>query len=471
MKKSPLIIVFLMLVVLCMPSFLYAAEPVAIDTSLTIKNISNQIDYIEDAKKKLTIADVAGDRDLKWIKSGKDYVNFGYTKSQYWFRFTARNITRQKLLWLLEVDFPPIDLIELYLPDGEGGYSSRRTGDTLPFSLRDITHINYLFKIQQKPGEMTCYLRIDSQDSINFNLNVLSYDGMLKRLYEDLPIYWIFFGLMLIMFMYNLVLFITTREIGFFFLSGFIATYALFEFNFKGFAFQYLWPNATWWTSRANPFLVSFCNVFTTLFLFDFVGIRLSPLRQKRLSEKIIIFLAFEVIFFAALNTILSLILPVRLSLFLVYLLTVLNIIGQCAVGIYLAFIRRPPVRLARLALMAFSLFAIMIPVVILTMLGILPANFFTRWAIQLGASFAIIFLSYGMADKINSMKKAIQVGEKKYRHLVESTEDIVFTLNGGNRVLTINGSVRQHLGYAAEELVGANFLDLIEEPRRAKTM
>jgi two-component system, sensor histidine kinase LadS len=471
MKKAPLIIVSLMLMVLCRLTFLDAAEPVVIDTSLTLKNISNQIDYIEDAKKKLTIADVANNEDLKWNRSGKDYVNFGYTKSRYWFRFTVRNIAKQKLSWLLEVDFPPIDLIDLYLPDGEGGFTSRRTGDTLPFSSRDIMHFNYLFKIQQKPGDMTCYLRIESQDSINFNLNVLSYDGMLKRMYEDLPIYWIFFGLMLIMLLYNLVLFITTREIGFLFLTGFIATYALFEFNFKGLAFQYLWPNATWWTSRANPFLVSLCNVFTTLFLSDFVGIRLSPLRQKRLNVKITILLAFLVIFFAALNTILSLILSVRLSLFLVYLLTVLNVIGQCAVGIYLAFIRRPPVRQARLALLGFSLFAVAIPVVILTMLGILPANFFTRWAIQLGASFTIIFLSYGMADKINSMKKAIQIGEKKYRQLVESTEDIVFTLNEANRILTINGSVRHHLGYAEEELAGMNFLDMIEEPRRAKTM
>ncbi|MBN1498453.1 MAG: ATP-binding protein [Spirochaetes bacterium] len=471
MKIVLMTLVFLVMGALCPLSGLFGADSLQINESLSSVNISEKVYYIEDRDKKLSLEDIIGAGEHQWKKSEKKYINFGYTQSQYWFRFSIMNSARRTLTWILEIDFPSIDIIELFVPDGRGGFSSRKTGDLLPFESREIEHINYLYKISQKPGVMTFFMRVNSEDSINFNLNVLSYSGMLKRLYQELPTYWIFFGLMLIMFIYNMILFMTMREASYLYLSGFIAAYSLFEFNFKGFASQYLWPNASWWTSHANAFLVCMTNLFVTLFMIDFVGIRFRGLNRIAVVERITTFLVGVFLLLTGVASVLTLILSVRRGLMLTYIITAVNIVGQVSIGIYLAFIRRPPVRQARIALMGFSLLALMTPVVIFTMLGVLPANFFTRWAIQLGASFAIVFLSYGMAEKIISMKKAIRVGENRYRHLVESTDEIIFTLADDNSIQSVNGAVRRHLGYSSADLLKMNFLDLIEEPRRAKTM
>jgi PAS domain S-box-containing protein len=129
-----------------------------------------------------------------------------------------------------------------------------------------------------------------------------------------------------------------------------------------------------------------------------------------------------------------------------------------------MGFIQNPPSRQARIALFAFSIITITVPIEILTMLGILPSNFFTRWALQLGASVAVVFLSIGIADKINFMKDVIRKADRKYRHLIESTNDIIFTLDENNIILNVNDAVTMHLGFQTEELINTNFLELIQE-------
>jgi two-component system, sensor histidine kinase LadS len=106
----------------------------------------------------------------------------------------------------------------------------------------------------------------------------------------------------------------------------------------------------------------------------------------------------------------------------------------------------------------------------ILTMVGILPANFFTRWALQFGTTTTILLLSFGMADKINRMKSIILTGEKRYTHLVESTSDIIFTLDDNDIILSMNSAVRNHLGFSPEDLINTDFLDMIQETWSRKT-
>jgi PAS domain-containing protein len=438
-------------------TLLRASEPAPIDETLAIKNVSRNVDYIEDAGKKLAIKNIVDDRTLKWSAIKSSSINFGYSKSQFWLRFTVDNKTKRNLPYLLEVDFPLIDLIELYIPDKPGHFNVRTTGYTLPFSSRDMKYINYIFKINQKPGRTPYFMRIDSLNSVNFNLNILSHDSFLNKLHNDLPIYWLFFGLMLVMALYNLFIFVSTREREHVYFAFFVIFYALFEFNFKGFASQYLWPNATWWPSHANPVLVTLCILMIVLFIMEFLEV---------ISKHPRFYWGFllAVMVFASVLVVLSLTVDIQLTLFSLYVFIISAVILMLILAVYMGFFERPPSRQARIALFAFFMVVISVPIVILAMLGILPSNFFTRWALQLGISIAVVLLSFGIADKINFMKNVIQKAERKYRHLVESTDEIIFTLDDDNNILNINKAVKMHIGYEPKELVNTSFLELLQE-------
>ena len=463
-SASIVIIVFLLLTGHAAVSLAHAAVP--LDDTLAIKNISGDVEYIRDARNRLTLSDVMNNTSLMWTRHRSGYINFGHTTSQFWFRFTVDNRTGKAFPWLCEVDSPTIDMMELYVPDASGGYSVRRGGDTFPFDRREVKDITFLFAVTQEPGPMTLYLRVKSLNSIGFHLNMLTRDAYVDRLRGELPAFWLFFGIILVMALYNLIFFVSSRLIGHFYLACFIITYGLLEFIFKGFAFQYLWPNSIWLQRLANPIAGGMVIISLSLFMFDFV-----QLDKKHKYYRWFLSLLILVLAASLLTVALSVVIDTRTSLLLMYAVAILAMAGFVSFGIYIGFIDRPSPasRQARIALLAFSLFTLSVPVVILNMLGVLHSGFIILWALPIGTSTAIVLLSYAMADKFNSMKSMILRGEVRYRHLVESTDDIIFTLDEKNNIHSMNRSVKFHLGYKPDEVLGANFPDMFSnmEPNR----
>lgn len=434
-----------------------AADRIAVDEGLAFRNISRSIEYIEDKDRTLTIEDVRNNAALKWTPVRTASINFGFTRSQYWLRFTVENRAKKEMRWLIEVDYPSLDLVELHVPDGRGGYKAKRTGDSRPFSSRDVDFHTYLFRISQEAGTAAYYLRIDSLDSLNMNVNILSEGHLMERYNHDMPFFWLFFGLMLTMAVSNLFIFIPTRDGEHVCLALAVLTFALFEFNFRGFASQYLWPDASWWTDRANPFLVSLTCLWVDLFLLEFAGVR-------RLSPKLYRFSLATTSGPALVLALLSLVADLQVIIITVILFTIYAIAMIVAKAVYLSFVRKPASRQAVITLIAMSMIVMTVPVVALTVLGAMQPNLFSRWAMQFGSSIAVMLLSFGMADKINLMKNKYLKAEGKYRHLVESTADIIFTLDDGNRILSMNSAVKRHLGFRPQELIGTAFIDLIQE-------
>ena len=68
---------------------------------------------------------------------------------RYWVRFEVRNETDAALPWLLELAYPHLDYVDLYLPRAQGGFEVRRTGDHLPFAQRDLEYRNFVFELEE----------------------------------------------------------------------------------------------------------------------------------------------------------------------------------------------------------------------------------------------------------------------------------------------------------------------------------
>lgn len=67
--------------------------------------------------------------------------------------------------------------------------------------------------------------------------------------------------------------------------------------------------------------------------------------------------------------------------------------------------------------------------------------------------------------------RRQIAISEQKYRRLVEDSRDIIFSLDAGHRVTSVNRAVADHLGVRPGDVVGASFADVLWADGRNATL
>ncbi len=92
----------------------------------------------------------------------------------------------------------------------------------------------------------------------------------------------LFFGIMLIMGLYNLFVFISVREIYYLLYVCFVFCMVIFVASLKGLSFQYLWPHSVQWNDQSIIVGLSGVLFFGALFIRDFINL---PQNRPRSSQ------------------------------------------------------------------------------------------------------------------------------------------------------------------------------------------
>ncbi|MET4075682.1 7TM diverse intracellular signaling domain-containing protein [Hymenobacter sp. UYCo722] len=205
---------------------------------------------LEDPTSRLTLADVRSPawatRFRRLLGSGQP-PNIQHTSSNYWLRLTVRHAPVESDAWYLELYDSHIGQVVFYRPRAGNttAYDSIATGANTPFATRPHPYKNFLFNLPPRPGQtVTYYLRLRSDTKTSFRAMVHS--G--AELIPGLPVqYWllgIFYGILLIMVVYNLILYFFLQEGTYFYYVLYVLSGALLFLSEDGLGFQYLWPNA-----------------------------------------------------------------------------------------------------------------------------------------------------------------------------------------------------------------------------------
>jgi serine phosphatase RsbU (regulator of sigma subunit) len=392
-----------------------AAEPIVLRNDFESEAVAGRMEYLSDPSRSMTVDDVAALSE-GWETTAGDSFNFGFAKPAYWFRFTLRNEQAGCNDYYLEISYPMHDSIELYNPDTTGRYNVQKNGDLQPFHEREIIDRNFIFSLPGEAGEKICYLRIETSSSLNFKPIIWSHRAYVKRVNVEFPFFWIYYGLMMVMVVYNLFLFMSIRELRYVLYSLFITSFILFQLTLNGFAFQYLWPNRIWWANNSLPFLMCFTCFSAGLFVRSYLD-------SKKNFPVLDRFLLFGSIIPCFTWAVASLLLSYRVSIMGATFLALYSAIimyGSGAVGFYYKS------RAGRYIVIGFTMLVIGVAFFVLKTFGIMPANALTQWSIQIGSSLIVVLLSLGLADEINVMKKKLEVLNVELRDVNENLEQKV---------------------------------------------
>jgi serine phosphatase RsbU (regulator of sigma subunit) len=177
------------------------------------------LSYLEDSQNNLTIDEVgSAQMSIRFNSHAGKVLNLGLNSSAYWIRFSIDASEDQILQrkWLLYFDWPNrIDYATLYIPKfQDDGWFTREVGRILPTGIDPQPSTPTAFLPPQsyiKP--VTFYLRVESSEAKIVRFQVLTeaaYQGVSRGRSLWFGVY---YGIMLAMFLYNLILLISLREI------------------------------------------------------------------------------------------------------------------------------------------------------------------------------------------------------------------------------------------------------------------
>ena len=356
---------------------------------------------LEDSERDASIEEVlARDAAGQFVPHDAEVLNAGYSRSAFWLRIDLHYRTdrsRELGRWWLELAYPPLDHLDLYLPDGQGGYRlAQASGDALPFGERQIQHRNHLFELELPPNQpQRIYLRLESQGSIQVPLTLWAPAAYLEAQSAHIYMLAIIYGALLVMLVYNLFIFLSVRDRSYLYYIFYIASFGLYQVSVNGLGVQFLWPDSPWWANVSTPFLIGAAGVFGCQFARSFLHTgKHSPWIDTAL---------LMLVGLGALTMVLSLTadyaLALRLATFMaLWFILVIFVAGS------VAWYRG--MRVARYFMIAWTTFLVGGQINTLMVLGYLPHNFFTMYAGQIGSAIEVALLSLALADRINAMKE-----------------------------------------------------------------
>ena len=492
LKRLHFIIAFIIIFFLTLP--VYSVQDLPVKDSDEKIFLGSRCETLEDKSGNLNVYSIiSGEYDNRFEPVKSTIPNYGFTKSVYWVRFNLTNVSLNEFPKVLEIAFPLLDKIQLYIFSNQNGHHDllqhEISGRDFSFKNRTIEHRNFVFPFIMHPEEkLTFLLRIETDDGMIFPLSIWDPEYFTQRVQIEQFLFGIYYGIIMVMILYNLFIFIFTRDKNYLIYILYISFFGMFQLAMNGLAVQYLWPETPWWGIHANPFFIGMSALFGSYFSIKFLNMPVNIPRFNRIMQTLLV---------------LSMVLVVS-SLFVDYSITILagQILPLAMVftGIPAAVIcLKKGNRSARFYLIAWTAFFLGVILSTLRVMGLLPHNFMTEYGMQIGSGLEMILLSLALADRINIMKKEkedaqqevitsqtimvdslnkskteieeahrlLSLSEEKYRLLIEGSSDIIFTLDENLDFINANYAIANELRLNPKMIQGLNFLELIYKDER----
>lgn len=235
--------------------------------------LAPRLAYLPDPDSALTIDDVVRPElasDFQPFAGSR--LNFGVIFGTYWIRFAVHNGSDRDVANFLVIERTTMDDVQLFTVDDGGTISQQIVRSDTHFYDRPVPARQPVFRINLGPDETaTYYLRFQTNGATGTDVRLVDPELFRERESRRVVSMGIFFGMLLIMLAHYLVMYALFREVSFLFLAATVASMTCYIATYKGFAFQFIWPEAENLSQRFTlPWagvMFSFGSLFTVRFL------------------------------------------------------------------------------------------------------------------------------------------------------------------------------------------------------------
>ncbi len=387
-KRYVIVILFLVSTLFCNNVFALPKTIILSDDTKEKGVSKRHAEFFEDTSLLLTIDDVQS-RPFKTVGE-KDLIN-GHIASAYWLRFVVDNQCDYDKGFIIEhFDFDIDEIIFYTLVDGV--YKSYpATGYAYPFSSRERQHKNIRFDLPLQKGESTVfYVRYFSQRYNVLEPMIRAEHFAVSYSHTEYILLGLFYGLVLLMIFYNLIYYFFLRKKHYFYYVLYLSGVLCFLLSRSGIGFQYLWYSLPQLNGYIHLIGLCISTIFMLLFTYEYLDLKNRGTYYTLILRGAIIGRGF-IFLIQVLNG----------DNTLFFLIDILFIQMMFAAGIRSY---QKGMSFSKWFVIAYVILNLSFITVTLESYHIISSSIFTVYALNIGIVFQFVFLSVGIAEKVNEV-------------------------------------------------------------------
>lgn len=221
--------------------------------------------YIDSSK-------TLGFDDVKKLSFQKGNKLINSQNINYWIRIPVQGNPENHKKFVFEIYNVHIDSLTFYAPLNDSTYSESKTGYKKLFDQREYKTINFVFDVDgANPNIQYYYLKIWSKDPQWLETHLRTTNFYVYYAVTEYYLLGLFYGIILIMAVYNFLIFFSTREKVYIYYVIYVLTGGLMTLIEDGTGFAYLWPNSPDFSNYVSNYprllwMISFV-LYSTTFL------------------------------------------------------------------------------------------------------------------------------------------------------------------------------------------------------------
>jgi len=436
---------FIIAMLLSLAPALVGADTISYGDDSQPLSLNEHVGFLLEDSMELSLEQAQNSAGWQVIRDNR--INFGFIKQAVWLKFDIQVMHSND--YILHLSYPILDYVDNYsFIDGKA-LPVIKTGDSRVFSTRATEHIDFVFPYALKEGQtLSVLLRIGSEGTVDIPLQFLSKDQFVTDNNDSLMFRGYVMGVLWLMLFYNLFIYISIKDrvYGLYVLNIFALLVA--STSFDGSAFQLIWPNTPKLNEYVFPIFNGLIQVTSIIFMLELLQVMKS---NSWYRSYFLILLAIVTTF-----PILAVIIPYSVIVPIEVAFSTLVYTSALVLGLHLSLKGN---KTAKYFTVAVSLFMVGLVSSNLKGMGLLPTNFFTKHAYQIGFFIDMVVLSLALAQKIDIARKERLYAQKENIKNLKRYEDLYGESLSGNfqvtlmgKVVSVNKAFLDILGYRTEE-------------------
>lgn len=355
---------------------------------------------------------IQNENQLQFSSNPNSFLSLGYSDSAFLIKATLRDDYLPGTKVTLRFSNPMLNEIVIFDSKGE----LIQTLGRLHFGKQEYEgFFNTLDLIV--PEDRTVFVKVKSYGNVNIPIQITKPNEFAFTTSEKTLVFGFYFGIVISMFLYNLFLWISTKDS----IYGLYITYIFFvgltQGILGGFVDAYLWTENNF--LKENAFYISTVLVNIVGIYYSVTFLQIKKIKPSFYKFGIVIILIY---FFV----LLSFLVDLGIGQFKFRILQVfLGIVPFYLLGISI-YSWRKGYRPAKFFLISWFLLICSMIVFLLADINVLTQNFFTNYVFTIGSGLEALLLSFALADKIKILKREKEEEQIQRLEILAENETLI---------------------------------------------